>query len=175
MGTKFATVYNRFLDKITDDMYVELTPEDTRKDLQRLLVNAIPEFEFPRKNLYDYEIDVLETTTVFEDDFVIRTEKGVSQVENSSFSDELDHEEINILATLMTKGWLARQILSIENTRQKYSGSDFKFTSQAAHLTALLKLSEEVDKNNIHLQRLYKRRKRDKDGNYISNWSVFRN
>ena len=56
-GTKFSTIYNRFLEKITDDMYMELTPEDTVKDLQRLLIDAIPGFEFPRKNLYDYTID----------------------------------------------------------------------------------------------------------------------
>jgi hypothetical protein len=55
MGTKFASVYNRFLGKITDDMYMELTPEDTIKDLQNLLVDALPGFEFPRKKL-DYEI-----------------------------------------------------------------------------------------------------------------------
>ena len=54
--TQFSTVYNRFLGKITDDMYMELTPEDTVKDLQRLLIDAIPGFEFPRKNLYDYTI-----------------------------------------------------------------------------------------------------------------------
>ncbi len=47
-GTQFSTIYNRFLEKITDDMYMELTPEDTLKDLQRLLINAIPGFEFPR-------------------------------------------------------------------------------------------------------------------------------
>jgi hypothetical protein len=33
LGTKFAIVYNRFLGKITDDMYLELTPEDTIRDL----------------------------------------------------------------------------------------------------------------------------------------------
>ena len=54
--TKFATVYNRFLGKVTDDMYVELTPEDTLRDLQNLLIDSIPCFEFPRKNLYDYII-----------------------------------------------------------------------------------------------------------------------
>lgn len=53
-GTKFAIVYNHFLRKVTDDMYVELTPEDTIKDLRRLLESALPEFEFPRVNLYDY-------------------------------------------------------------------------------------------------------------------------
>ena len=59
-GTCFSTIYNRFLEKITDDMYMELTPEDTLKDLQRLLINAIPGFEFPRKNLQDYVIDVIQ-------------------------------------------------------------------------------------------------------------------
>ena len=54
--TKFTTIYDRFLGKITDDMYVELTPEDTLRDLQVLLIDAIPGFEFPRVNLYDYEI-----------------------------------------------------------------------------------------------------------------------
>ncbi len=33
MATKFTAVYDRFLSKITDDMYMELTPEDTVKDL----------------------------------------------------------------------------------------------------------------------------------------------
>jgi len=57
MGTAFTTIYNRFLGKITDDMYVELTPEDTIKDLRNLLIDAIPGFEFPRVNLYDYTIE----------------------------------------------------------------------------------------------------------------------
>ena len=57
--TKFTTIYNRFLGKITDDMYLELTPEDTIKDLQNLLIDAIPGFEFPRINLYDYNISVI--------------------------------------------------------------------------------------------------------------------
>jgi hypothetical protein len=33
MGTKFTDVYDRFLGKITDDMYMELTPTDTIRDL----------------------------------------------------------------------------------------------------------------------------------------------
>lgn len=56
-NTGFTAIYNRFLGKITDDMYMELTPEDTVKDLQNLLIDAIPGFEFPRKNLYDYTIN----------------------------------------------------------------------------------------------------------------------
>ena len=73
MGTQFSEIYNRFLNKITDDMYMELTPEDTIKDLRNLLIDAIPGFEFPRKVIDDY---VLETLVVEEnetkpDDFII--------------------------------------------------------------------------------------------------------
>ena len=52
----------------------------------------------------------------------------------------------------------------------KYSGSDFKMTSQANHLGKLLDLKAEADKQNIHLQRLYKRRKLEGQ-EYQSNWS----
>ena len=72
-STKFATIYNRFLGKITDDMYLELTPEDTIRDLQNLLIDAIPSFEFPRVNLYDYKVSVIQIREdeVEEDDFII--------------------------------------------------------------------------------------------------------
>ena len=71
----------------------------------------------------------------------------------------------------MKQAWLDRQINSVENKRMKYSGSDFKFTSQANHLQKLLALKSENQRENIHAQRLYKRRKSD-NGNIQSNWSV---
>ena len=49
--TKFTVVYDNFLSKITDDMYLELTEEDTMKILRQLLLAAIPKFEFPRQSL----------------------------------------------------------------------------------------------------------------------------
>jgi hypothetical protein len=50
-------------------------------------------------------------------------------IEKSNFTAELTSEEINILAILMMSAWVQRQVTSIENTRMKYSGSDFKMTS----------------------------------------------
>jgi hypothetical protein len=70
--------------------------------------------------------------------------------------------------------WLNRQVASIENIRMKYSGSDFKFTSQANHLSKLLSLLEETQRQSHHMQRLYKRRKTDDKGDISSNWSVLR-
>ena len=187
MGTQFTTVYNRFLSKITDDMYMELTPEDTIKDLQKLLINAIPGFEFPRKNLNDYIllIDKIPQSELTEEDFVIgivwgelpedNTTPSYVLVEKSYFQSELTTEEINILAILMMEAWIQRQVTSIENTRMKYSGSDFKMTSQANHLSKLLSLLSETQRQSLHMQRLYKRRKLSKkDGRYRSNWTVLR-
>ena len=185
-GTPFSAIYNCFLGKITDDMYMELTPEDTIKDLQRLLIQAIPGFEFPRKNLDSYEIKVVQMKEdeVLPDDFIIGviwndlSDNTVDVpdviVEKSAFAEELTSEEINILALLMKQGWVQRQVTSIENTRMKYSGSDFKMTSQANHLQKLLSLLEESRRDSFHMQRLYKRRKKDKDGHYESNWTVLR-
>lgn len=185
MGTLFTAVYNRFLGKITDDLYLELTPEDTLKDLQNLLINALPGFEFPRQNLYDYEIkvEVLDEDEVLEDDFIIAISWGELEdslstpkvfVDRSKFSAELTPEEINILAILMKEGWLQRQVTSIEHTRMKYSGPDFKMTSQANHLQKLLTTLTECRRDSLHMQRLYKRRKVGDNGAYQSNWSSLR-
>jgi hypothetical protein len=46
----------------------------------------------------------------------------------------------------------------------KYSGSDFKFTSQANHMSKLLTLKKDYEREGFHLQRLYKRRLKDEDG-----------
>ena len=143
-GTSFAVVYDSFLSKITDDMYMELTKEDTESMLSELLLNALPWFEFPRQDINNY--DLLK----------------------NSFEVILTNEEINIISTYMVKEWLGQQLASIENTRMKYSGSDFKFTSQANHMAKLKTLVDKYTQEGFHLQRLYKRRKKGKDGKIYS-------
>ena len=186
MGTPFVDVYNRFLGKITDDMYVELTPQDTIRDLRNMIVDAIPGFEFPRLNLYDYtiETEIKDEDKVLTTDFILGMlwdEMGEDigrvprlMVEKSSFAATLTSEEINILAILMMTAWVQRQVTSIENTRMKYSGADFKLTSQANHLSKLQSLLNECHRQSHHMQRLYKRRKIIDNGEYRSNWSVLR-
>ena len=80
----------------------------------------------------------------------------------------LTEEECNILATYMVEEWIGQQLASVENTRMKYSGSDFKFTSQANHMAKLQSLKKEYERKGFHLQRLYKRRKTDEEGNISS-------
>ena len=187
MSTPFVDVYNRFLGKITDDMYVELTPQDTIRDLRNMLIDAIPGFEFPRHNLYDYVIqtEVKDEDKVLTTDFILgmlwdeMPEDSLNAaprvvVERSEFAAELTSEEINILAILMMQAWVQRQVTSIENIRMKYSGSDFKLTSQANHLSKLVALLKDCKTQSHHMQRLYKRRKIIDNGEYRSNWSVLR-
>ena len=82
--TSFNTIIDAFLSKITDDMYLELTEEDTVRDAKQYLLDAIPYFEFPRFALYDYD----EAQEVYNVD--------------------LTKEEINIFAILMKQAWLDR-------------------------------------------------------------------
>ena len=173
MGTMFAAVYNRFLGKITDDMYMELTPQDTIKDLQNLLIDALPGFEFPRKKL-DYVIAITQDESMASLGFEVSLYEGSSYIDCSYFLEELTSEEINILAILMMNGWLQRQVTTIEVIRMKYSGTDFKMTSQANHLGKLLTLLAETQRQSLHTQRLYKRRRTTENGDIVSNWKVFR-
>ena len=162
--TSFSLVYDSFLSKITDDMYLELTELDTFRMLEQLLLSAIEKFEFPRIDLWDYDLfDIVDETTYqgaeSNDQCVPAIIYG-----GGCFNNLLTHEEINILAVYMIVEWISQQLASIENTRMKYSGSDFKFTSQANHMQKLLQLKKDYEREGFHLQRLYKRRAPDKNG-----------
>lgn len=142
--TEFRVIYDAFLSKTTDDMYMELSREDTEKMLFKLFEGALPRFEFPRKNIFDYD------------------------VEAGRYNIQLSREEIDIIATYMIDEWIGYQLASVENTRMKYSGSDFKFTSQANHMQKLLQLKKDYERLGFHLQRLYKRRIQDDKGIFRS-------
>ena len=138
--TLLSSIYDIFLSSITDDMYLELSKEETKGLLSTLFENSLSWFEFPRFDLYDYDMDL--------------------EVYNCT----LTIEEQKIIATYMIVEWLGQQLASVEVTRMKYSGSDFKFTSQANHLHKLTNLQKEYERKGFHLQRLYKRRRADSKG-----------
>lgn len=156
--TPFSDVYNNFLSKITDDMYMELTLQDTEKILYELLVAALPKFQFPRQDLSYQQIQV----------------EGQYEEQQTiwAFVNKLTQQEINIISTYMIVEWVGQQLASIENTRMKYSGSDFKFTSQANHMQKLLQMKKDYEREGFHLQRLYKRRKKDDAGVYKSTFGT---
>ena len=78
MATSFDTMEDFFLAGITDDMYMELTEEETAAILDELLVAALPSFEFPKQPQL-HELDM----------------------ENRSFSVDLTQEEMMIIRQYM--------------------------------------------------------------------------
>lgn len=95
--TPFSDVYESFLSKVTDDMYMELTKKQTYDMLEDLLISSIPKFEFPRKNLFDYE----KGFSLPEDEEEEGEDKEEGYVFTGYFNCALTPEEINILATYM--------------------------------------------------------------------------
>ena len=162
--TSFSLVYDSFLSKITDDMYLELTELDTFRMLEQLLLSAIEKFEFPRIDIWDYELFKISDETTYNGAESNHEQVPAIIYSGGCFNNLLTHEEINILAVYMIVEWLSQQLASVENTRMKYSGTDFKFTSQANHMQKLLQLKKDYQREGFHLQRLYKRRIPDKRG-----------
>lgn len=162
-NTPFSCIYDSFLAKVTDDMYMELTELDTFRLLQDLLISAIQKFEFPRISL-DYEEEYIEDESTY-----IGVDSNNIEVRSiiyagGFFVNKLSKEEINVLSTYMIVEWLGQQLASVENTRMKYTGSDFKMTSQANHMAKILSIKKDYEKEGFHLQRLYKRREIDSNG-----------
>ena len=145
--TSFEEMYDFFLAGITDDMFMEMTKEDTEALLEEILLAGLPHFEFPRKNIFDLDLD------------------------NKNFGDKLTQEEMMIIRQYMISEWIGYQLANIDLVKQKYSGSDFKFTSQASHLKQLISLKKEYETKGFHLQRLYNRRKKVKTGGYASTFA----
>ena len=161
--TPFSIIYDSFLTRVTSDMYMEMNEIDTIRMLQDLLEIAIPRFEFPRCDIFDYElgyIDVDEYCGVESFGEIVPATFWVG----GFFNAELTQEEINILSLSMVVEWLGQQLATTENMKMKYSGSDFKFTSQANHMAKIKVMMDAYRQECFHLQRLYKRRKRTADG-----------
>ena len=138
---------------------MEMTELDLTRQLQSILLNALPLFEFPRFDLYDYEEGTYEDLGIYKGVESGGVEVPATGWVGGTFNTHLTLDEINILSSAMVVEWLGLQLATTENTEMKYSGSDFKFTSQANHMAKIKVLKEQYTKENLHMQRLYKRRK----------------
>lgn len=122
--TPFSTIYDSFLSRVTDTMYMEMTELDTLEQLQSILLNAIPRFKLPRFDIFDYEEGVFDTSGTYcgveSDNVEVPSTEWVGGYFNAS----LTLEEINILSLAMVVEWFGQQLATTEYTRMKYSGSD---------------------------------------------------
>lgn len=158
-GTPFYVVYCNFLSRITDDLYLEWTPEDTFRNLESIFLNSLTKFEFPKFALYNYSTNSIGMV-----------DAAGSVISYGKYLIDLTIEEINIISTLMLTEWITRQIATVNITRMKYSSRDFQFTSQANHLNQLLNMKAVYETDAKRMQRLYQRRTIDATGKVTPNY-----
>lgn len=125
--TPYQKVYDAFLVKMLEDEWVNWTEEEFSQDLKGILEGAIPWFKFPRISL---------------------------DRDDNGFINDLDNEEIQILACYMKCEWLNRTILTWENVKPLYEERDF---SQANLLDKFNQLLEAEKYNALKLERIYYR------------------
>lgn len=125
--TSFQTVYDAFLAKMLDDEWSVWEEEDMQEDWKAILKGALPWFKFPRVSL---------------------------DTDGDQFVEDLNNEEIQILATYMKCEWLNRTILTWENVKPLYEERDF---SQANLLDKFNQMLEQEKKNAARLEAVYYR------------------
>lgn len=130
--TSLEKIYEKFFDKITDDMYILISEEETNQQLYGILESAIVYFRFPKFNSEDFD--------------------------ENGFSADLTREEIQIIATLMVIEWLKLQNNNIDLLKLKYTGAEFKIYSQANHIDKIAEWLTKYKTENIDLQHLYGKR-----------------
>lgn len=125
--TPYQKVYDAFLVKMLEDEWVNWTEEEVSQDLKGILEGAISWFKFPRISL---------------------------DRDDNGFINDLNNEEIQILACYMKCEWLNRTILTWENVKPLYEERDF---SQANLLDKFNQLLEAEKYNALKLERIYYR------------------
>lgn len=125
--TPYQKVYDAFLVKMLEDEWVNWTEEEISQDLRGILEGAVSWFKFPRISLDRDDV---------------------------GFINDLDNEEIQILACYMKCEWLNRTILTWENVKPLYEERDF---SQANLLDKFNQLLETEKYNALKLERVYYR------------------
>ena len=146
--TSYKIIYNAFLAKIKEDEWgnEQMDYNAIVADWEALLEAAVVWFKLPRISL-----ERVSTEFVADD---IAPELGY-------FVEDLNDQEIQIIATLMKWQWLNRTINSWENVKVMYDERDF---SQGNLLNNFVKLLEKTENECYRLQKLYSRSRADGKG-----------
>jgi|HigsolmetaGSP11D_1036233.scaffolds.fasta_scaffold07301_2 hypothetical protein len=131
MATPLTEVYDFFLTKVQDYSFIQLNESgDLEAYLLKHLRSAIVRFTSSVKDL------TIDTTT-------------------QSFIEDLTDFEKEILATLMTISYVSSQITHVKNMEQILSDKEYKIYSTANHLSQLVALKRELDKEVSNLMVTY--------------------
>lgn len=114
MATTYDKVYNRALAKIQDFDLVALQDRDLEEMLHDWLMAAISKFRQCKNDLSDRDEELRQ------------------------FNVDLEDEEVEILAIMVVREWLAPQVHSALLTKQIFGGKEENYFSQSAHLKQLM-------------------------------------
>jgi hypothetical protein len=131
MATPFQTVFQRFLNKITDSDLAALPQTNLESIMTDYLQSSIVRFRKCKQNLENYNLTSMQ------------------------FNIDLTLTEIEILAFWMKFEWLDQQINRIELLRQSLSSKDYAMYSQANHLNSLISLREITSTDVYKLMKYY--------------------
>lgn len=131
MGTSYSTVYDRALAKCTDFDLASLPDRDLEEMLHGWLTSAIAKFRKCKNDLSDRDDELRQ------------------------FNVDLEDEEVEILAILVLREWLAPQLHSSLLTKMIFGGKEEKWFSQAAHLKELMDMDERLKTEAQKLSRDY--------------------
>lgn len=121
MAVLYSTIYDLFLDEISDSTFLQFFEEDRDLILNKLLLKSISRFHACKTDLSDRDEILLKFNT-----------------------DPSDEEQL-ILSTIMRYHWLNQKIYNIDLIKQKMTTKDFKLTSQAEHLKNLQSLKKSLN------------------------------
>jgi hypothetical protein len=131
MTTSFQTVYQRFLNKITDSDLASLPQTNLESIMSEYLQSSIVRFRKCKSDIKNFDLAL------------------------QQFNVDLSIEEIEILSLWMKLEWLDQQINRIELLRQSLSSKDYAMYSQANHLSSLLSLRDTTLRDVQTLMKYY--------------------
>lgn len=134
--TPFSKVYDAFLSRILEDEWQHWMKEEAERDWYQIMTNAVTWFKFPRVSL---------------------------EFDDNGFVDDLNNEEIQIIADFMKCEWLNRCIMTWENVKPLYEERDF---SQANLLDKLDELQQAQEKKARQREANYYRSIKGKPFNF---------
>lgn len=118
MPTSYSTIYNRFLQLITDYDLPNLSDIEIENMLHGWLISAIIRFTRATSDLSQRD-DELRTFLITLEDY-----------------------EIEVIALFMVVAWLEPRVNSTLHTNQFIAGKEEKYYSQASHLQSLIALRD---------------------------------
>lgn len=120
MATPFSTLFQRFLNKITDSELASLPTVNLESIMTDYLQSSITRFRKCQQNLDDFNLDT------------------------QTFNISLTLDEIEILTNWMKYDWVDQQVNRIELLRQSLSNKDYAMYSQANHLDKMMLLKWQI-------------------------------